>query len=78
MTVSSGSNAPSSDEITDSDARRVLEVMCQKVTDEAIRTLRDQLANVQQSMKSVKSSYFIEIQRDIKTNDLMLPADFRQ
>lgn len=54
MTVSSGSTgAP---ELTESDLRKVLESMGQKATDEAVRTLRDQLANTEQIMKSVKSS----------------------
>jgi hypothetical protein len=76
MTVTSGSNnAP---ELSDSDARHVLELMGQKVTDEAVRTLRDQMASTQQIMKSVKSTYIIEIQREIRTNDPMSPGDFRE
>jgi len=76
MTVSSGSvDTP---ELTDDDARKVLESMGQKPTDEAIRTMRDQLANVEQAAKSVKSYYSIEKHREIKTNDLMLPSDFRE
>jgi outer membrane lipoprotein-sorting protein len=75
MTVSSGStDAP---ELTESDLRKVLELMGQKATDDAVRTLRDQLANTQQIMKSVKSSFRIERHREIKTNAPMLPADFR-
>jgi hypothetical protein len=77
MRFSSGVNAPQ-DEMTDSDARKVLESMGQKVTDEAIRDLRTQLAGAAQSLKSIKSSYSIERHRDIKTNDVMLPSDFRE
>ena len=76
LTASSGST--DTPELTDSDARKVLESMGQKATDEAIRTLRDQIASTQQIMKSVKSSYRIEIHREIKTNDLMSPSDFRE
>jgi len=52
--------------------------MEQKVTDEAIRNLRTQIAGAEQSLKSIKSSYSIERHRDIKTNDVMLPSDFRE
>jgi hypothetical protein len=76
MTVSTGTNNDNL-ELTDSDARKVLEMMGQKVTDDAVRMLRDQMASTQQLMKSVKSTYRIETQREIKTNNPMSPADFR-
>jgi hypothetical protein len=76
MRVSSGMSAPH-DEMTDSDARKVLESMGQKVTDEAIRNLRAEIAGAEQSLKSITSSYSIERHRDIKTNDVVLPGDFR-
>lgn len=77
MRVSSSMNAPH-DEMTDSDARKILESMGKKVTDEAIRNLRTEIAGAEQSLKSIKSSYSIERHRDIKTNDVMLPSDFRE
>jgi hypothetical protein len=70
-------NAPHN-EMSDSDVRRVLELMGQKVTDEAIRNLRSQMADAEQSLKSIKSSYSVERHRDIKTNEVMLPGDFRE
>src|SRR5262245_57532957 len=77
MRVSSSPNAPH-DEMTDSDARKALESMGQTVTEEAIRNLRATIAQAEQSLKSIKSSYSIERHRDIKTNDVMSPSDFRE
>jgi hypothetical protein len=76
MTVTSGNK--SEPELSDSDARHVLELMGQEVTEEAVRTLREQMASTKEFMKSVKSTYSIEIQREIRTNDPMAPGDFRQ
>jgi hypothetical protein len=64
-------------ELTDDDARKVLESMGQKATDEAIRNLRNMMASTNEFSKSIKSSYMIETHREIKTNDIMSPNDFR-
>ena len=76
MTTTSGSSGPT--ELTDSDARQVLESIGQTATDEAIRALRAQMASAQELMKSVRSSSRIEIHREIKINEPMLPSDFRE
>jgi hypothetical protein len=69
MTVTSGHfDLP---ELTNNDARQVLEAMGQKATDEAIRNLRNMMANTNALSKSVKSSYMIETHLEIKTNDPM-------
>jgi hypothetical protein len=73
-TDSSGSSG--TPELTDADARKVLESMGQKATDERIVTLRNELAHATQAMKSIRSGYSIERHREIKTNDPMSPADF--
>jgi hypothetical protein len=75
MTVSASTNANL--ELTESDARNVLESMGQKVTDEAVRALRKQMASAQELMKSVKSYYSIETHREIKTDEPLSPGDFR-
>jgi len=76
MTVTSGTGAPP--EISDADLKKALETMGQKPTDEAIRAFRAQMASGLEMMKSIKSSYRIEKQREIKTNDPMSTSDFRE
>jgi len=64
-------------ELTDDDASKVLESMGQTASDEVIRNLRNMMASANELSKSIKSSYMIETHREIKTNDLMSPSDFR-
>jgi hypothetical protein len=74
---SSGSFTPP--ELTNDDARKALEAMGKPVTDEAIKALLDQMAEMGKRMKTlgVQSHSSIETHREIKTNDPMSPSDFR-
>jgi len=64
-------------EMTDDLARQTLRSMGRPVTDEAVRELQAQMASMQKSIQGLKSSYSIETQHQIKINQPMTPADFR-
>jgi outer membrane lipoprotein-sorting protein len=75
----SGNFGPT-EELTDADAKKVLESMGRKATDEAIQQLRKQMAQMQEMMKTAgpQSHSSIETHREIKTNDPMSAVDFRE